>query len=213
MPIPYLLLVLFFGVYSKKSFINGNEFMTYEKVVETDNVITGTGNKLKDVAYRSLCLTLNCDNNCCDGQIEHIKCAKREKCDGYWNKIDNFELMEIIIGVMTPYILAPIFWCITKLNNKNQLLYDRLTLGFTIYLSIILPPYGITLLVEKFLCKKTNLLNNSKNANFMPNNNVLFSHKDFELENFRSEVANKINMEIENENFVIQDIVVPNNKN
>jgi hypothetical protein len=47
----------------------------------TDNDVTGTGFKLKDSAYLSLCKLLNCTTGCCMGSINQMRCGSKVQCD------------------------------------------------------------------------------------------------------------------------------------
>jgi len=169
----------------------------------TENEITGTGNFLKDIAYQSSCLNLNC-TYCCEGEINNITCASRVVCKKYKIEIINKrkpKLIVIIISICIIYLVIPlcrlIIFFIDKKSNKK--IYDTLSKIFVVYTGIFLPPFGIFYLLQK---KWPDL----ENMNYLEN---LFSAEIIKKEKLFNEhkfigngYGNPINLPLQNENSI-----------
>jgi hypothetical protein len=193
----------------------GTSFIYYKKKADKDNTITGTGNRLKDVMYRSKCSVINC-TTCCEGSLNNLTCLNFQQCyDIQKNKIP-FNIYYYMICFIFVYITLPIGWILTKiLELKRVIGYNKIKTIFVIYSSILLPPYGIVILVEYLFVKK-------KGANIQSslgeNNDFvkLFYKKKFQVTEFRNGVAKSIELNekkneydhqpIEEDNIVLESI-------
>jgi len=183
-----ILLILYLNnIQTRENFIEPLEYIFYEKKLDIENNITGTGNKLKDVAYRALCFTLKCPSTCCDGPIDHLKCADEGTCNMYKEAALKLRSVKIILLVLTPYLLLAILFGFKKfMEIKYPEKYKGWKRIFKIYFGIIFPPYGICLLIN--LIQKKNLddsVDYEKSSKMFDNMSVLFGKKEFEIKNFK----------------------------
>jgi hypothetical protein len=174
--------------FNTKNFIELG-YMTYIKVSEVDNDVTGTGNKLKDIAYISKCVTMQCKNLCCMGSIENMNCGNEDTCQGLRNLIVKKQMIKIVLSVIFFYVIIPIFWIIInclKANHPDS--YEKLNKILLIYTNILLPPLGIISLIELIFCKKKkdkkNLMKIQK-----PKIGVLFHLKQFQVDDFQRGIS------------------------
>jgi hypothetical protein len=79
----------------------------YYKLEFIINDITGTGNKLKDVSYKSLCITKNCPYICCIGDIDAMTCGAQEQCKKFYDVS--------IVGNVIASVIFPVFFALTFL--------------------------------------------------------------------------------------------------
>jgi hypothetical protein len=166
-----------------QNFLEGEYFIDYIKKSNVDNDITGTGNKLKDTTYNSLCVLLNCPFVCCDGPIDQMKCGDAKSCNDYWNLIIEKKTIKIIIIVILPYLLIPIMWLLAHfIHYKNPDLYNKMIKIINIYLGIVLPPYGIIILIDYLRGSKSEEHNDEislSHLKIFKNHKILFNDKRF----------------------------------
>jgi len=87
----------------------------YYKLEYMINDITGTGNKLKDIPYRSLCITRNCSHLCCIGDIDSMSCGSLEQCQQFY---DSSIVGNVILAVILPIFFLSVFLIAFYLFNK-----------------------------------------------------------------------------------------------
>jgi hypothetical protein len=165
------------------------DYIIYNKKVEIENDVTGTGNKLKDVVYISMCDTFNCPYKCCQGPINSMQCAEKSQCEALRILAYKIDTILFILLLQIPYFLLGIFYFVLKcLEVKKSPNYIKFRKFFYIYYSIIFPCFGICVLIT--FCKKTNideLLKSETNDSKINNISVLFGKKEFVLENIAGE--------------------------
>lgn len=92
----------------------------FYKIEFPKNDITGTGDKLQDVPYKTLCIIKNCPNTCCLGEIDALVCGTKEECKQFYDTsiVGNIVAAVIIpIFILSVFILA--FYCFYK-RSKNK---------------------------------------------------------------------------------------------
>ena len=84
------------------------------------NDITGTGDKLQDSAYRALCITKRCANQCCTGEINDLICASQEQCKQFYDtSIVGNVAAAIIIPISIVIIFFVAFHCFYQKSKKK----------------------------------------------------------------------------------------------
>ena len=83
--------------------------VAYSKHFITDNSITGTGNKLKDITYNSLCNTLKCTTGCCEGILNIMYCGVPENCVKY-RDYERFVTIMVYFSVAWGVLLIISIW-------------------------------------------------------------------------------------------------------
>lgn len=96
----------------------------YYKLKFMKNDITGTGNRLKDVPYRTICVLKNCPNICCIGDIDSMVCGGKDQCKEFY---DDSIYGNIVAAVIFPILFLGIFvffYCVfNKISDgKNKAL-------------------------------------------------------------------------------------------
>lgn len=172
---------------------HGKNFIEYKRKSELDNDITGTGNKLRDIAYLASCISLNCDYKCCQGGLSNMTCGSEQLCKSL-RELNVIRHIEIIIGVILAYLLIPIFWVIVKVLEKNnqKSAFNFFSKILVVYMGVLIPPYGIVIFIEKIYCPGKNDNSNDKFENKNLNFSVsaeLFHCKLFQVEDFQLGVA------------------------
>ena len=83
------------------------------------NDITGTGDKLQDVPYKTLCIIKNCPSTCCTGEINELVCGTQEQCKQFY---DNSIVGNVVAAIILPIFFIAIFFiafhCFYK-RSKN----------------------------------------------------------------------------------------------
>jgi hypothetical protein len=180
----------------KNNFIEADNFFYYTRIFEEENDITGTGNKLKDVVYNSICMSLKCKNICCNGLINEMQCGNKNNCKDYWEAASHKEIIDMILIILCPYLLIPLLWGIVNYSiNKYPQTHKIFSKILIIYLGVVIPPYGVILIIDHLRIKNDisdpgNLgqeLNIFKNNTITANNKVLFEQKEFDIHNFESQ--------------------------
>jgi hypothetical protein len=94
----------------------------YYKLEFIMNDITGSGNKLKDVPYKSLCITKNCPNICCIGDIDSMTCGSIEQCKTFYDAYIVGNVIEsVIFPVFFVFIFLIFFYFFNKYSNNKPL--------------------------------------------------------------------------------------------
>lgn len=57
----------------------------YYELTFPKNSITGTGDRLQDVPYKTLCIIKSCASNCCTGDVNNMQCASSDDCKMFFN--------------------------------------------------------------------------------------------------------------------------------
>ena len=78
----------------------------YYEITFPKNSITGTGDRLQDVPYKSLCIIRSCPSNCCTGDINNMQCASAEDCKMYF---DSTRKGHVAAAVVIPIAVTAIF--------------------------------------------------------------------------------------------------------
>ncbi len=169
----------------------GRTYIYYQKKVANDNTFTGTGNKLKDVVYLSVCFT-NC-GTCCEGDLENMTCLHNDKCISYRNEKIPFVLFHRIISFIWIYATIPILWFISKfLDYKKARCAKCFKKIYEFYSAILIFPYGIVFLIEYLCKKKTTDEEQRVEKNKEKELETLFKQKFFQAEEFQNGVAKTI---------------------
>jgi hypothetical protein len=172
---------------------HGKNFIEYARKSELENDITGTGNKLRDIAYTASCISLNCEFHCCQGSLSNMTCGAEDLCQSL-RELNVLKHLKIIVGITLAYLLIPILWVIVKIleKNNNQSAFKFFSKILVVYTGVLLPPYGIVIFIENIYCpgKIENNLENFENKNLnIPGGAELFHCKFFQVEHFQMGVA------------------------
>lgn len=170
--------------------------LNYTTIFKIDNNITGTGNKLKDIAYNSACNLLKCED-CCEGPISNMTCGAFYNCQKYKDYVNRHRLALIIFLIIAPYLLIPIMWILLYYVSKDDYpnFHKHLQKIYLIYTCILLPPYGLMKLVEIRWpnMARLNQLNDLGGGKekipkiFLKKRNIkLFQEKEFTQEKFKN---------------------------
>jgi hypothetical protein len=116
-----------------------------------DNNVTGTGSKLKDVAYRVSCRDLLCKTECCDGDINAMVCGTPENCKIYTDYVNLQLILGYTLGIGGG-IIAFILGIASK--SKKGSCGDRLCYGLTVVICIIFSPIILIFWICKKICCK-----------------------------------------------------------
>ncbi len=81
----------------------------YSPDFEETNNITGTGYKLRDIAYRATCSVLNCASGCCVNNLNNIQCGIKSKCERFQNHVDFWNIATPIFISMGVGVVIFIF--------------------------------------------------------------------------------------------------------
>lgn len=176
--------------------MGSRSYLNYQKRSELDNDVTGTGNKLKDIAYISACMSLQCEFVCCKGSINEMKCGDKQDCMVYRNKKIKKEIMNVVLTISPFYILIPVFWIISKCAERKENYKVFLTFSkiLNVYMCLLLPPYGIVVLLERIF-KKNGSSEESKSSRLKGINGIgrnsranqkLFQCKEFIVSDFEN---------------------------
>lgn len=92
----------------------------YSAAYSTPNNMTGTGNYLKDIAYRESCLTLDCETNCCIGPINDLKCGNQKDCDEFAAYIRKMKIITYIVFAVIGLIIVLIICCVKSCQRKRK---------------------------------------------------------------------------------------------
>ncbi len=155
-------------------------YISYTKKSSDDNNITGTGNLLKDITYRTSCLFKECEF-CCKGNINAIKCGSETDCDVFLKQRVDFRVLYAIVKIVGLYLLIPIFWVIAKILEWNNNPKAKCMLFIMeITRCIMIPPYGIVKFIE--YCRKGTIM--EEDTSKLKKSNTNNSVKLFELKQF-----------------------------
>lgn len=122
----------------------------YYKLKYIQNDMTGTGNKLQDIPYKTLCIIKDCPNICCIGEITSMKCGTKEQCKEFY---DTSIYPNVVAAVIFPILILSIFiisyLILNKIYKKNKCLSALLafccmfvfTIPFVILILICFKPY------------------------------------------------------------------------
>ena len=70
------------------------------------NVLTGTGDRLKDVPYRVKCKLQKCETGCCVGEIDNMTCGAADDCTIY---LDASKIPYLLTAIIIPIGIFVIF--------------------------------------------------------------------------------------------------------
>jgi hypothetical protein len=115
------------------------------------NNFTGTGNMLKDEAYRAICMSLNCQSGCCDDDTNIMTCGYHDDCVKYENYVVAWRIAVIVL--ITFAVLFIISFSIIRGCNKQRPILEILGLAFLTVLGIALLPITLIVLLIYF-CRK-----------------------------------------------------------
>jgi hypothetical protein len=128
----------------------------YKPPFEKPNNATGTGNLLKDQAYKSICLNLNCTTTCCSGDINIMTCGTSQECleyNSYYN------VMIIILTIIGSFIFFVILVIIVNLYYKQLTFGESVSFTLTILVIVIFFPVTLViLLIRRKIQAKRNKL-------------------------------------------------------
>ena len=132
----------------------------YYETIFTQNNITGTGDKLKDVPYRSFCLVKNCISGCCEGDINLMICGTDITCGAYK---DHENYLVVAPAVLIPVCIL-IFLTIFVLifTKRNEYSFSKSLLLAVICLGIITIPFVLYYARDAPSKKKSNLKQEEK---------------------------------------------------
>lgn len=116
------------------------------------NDITGTGDKLLDNPYKTLCYIKKCVSGCCIGEINDLQCAKAEDCKIFF---DSTKKGKIAAAIVVPIIVTSIFFI-------SFFVYKKLKIDTKI--SLVMAFYSIFVITIPFIILYINKSSN-KNEN------------------------------------------------
>jgi hypothetical protein len=116
------------------------------------NNITGSGNLLKDDAYRAVCLASNC--TCCSGDINFMTCALPEDCEKWDNYVKSWRIA--IITVIVFFSVFGFILGIVRGCNKSYTFCEAFGFAILIILIIVFAPIVVIVMFIKSCCNKCN---------------------------------------------------------
>jgi hypothetical protein len=123
--------------------------MYYNPPFPKFNNITGTGNLIRDKAYKAICLSLNCASGCCNGDINAMTCGSDEECIEYNNY---YRILVIIItSIMVPVFSFLIILVIVNLCERQNTCCESLIVTFFIIGMIIVFPISLLILFIRYI--------------------------------------------------------------
>jgi hypothetical protein len=103
------------------------------------NNVTGTGNKLKDAVYNSICKELKCNTDCCEGEINQLFCGSLENCKKYKDYQKTILILAIVLSVVGFLIIMFLrFMCCGNVNKSRG---DRAVEFVVFLLCLIFLPF------------------------------------------------------------------------
>jgi hypothetical protein len=114
-----------------------------------NNNITGTGNLLKDEAYRSVCTMLNC-LYCCQGDINLMSCGTERACRRHGRSNTLYYAIIIPLSIL----FAPLGAFTRRRRDPNSECDKCVIIYFKILFAVIIFPYGIYLICHRCGCCK-----------------------------------------------------------
>ena len=101
----------------------------YYTLAYPSNNLTGTGDKLKDVAYKVLSKLMACDSGCCVGEIDNLRCGDSIDCKIY---LDYSRTGNVVAAVIVPvFVMAILIFLFFLYAMKFKLSYCS-SFGFTL---------------------------------------------------------------------------------
>lgn len=108
-----ILSVVFSVFPAKKFYLSENESLSKQKnrnlqyavnsiyynLAYPANNITGTGDLLKDVPFKVLCMLLACNTGCCVGEIDNMRCGLAADCQVY---LDYSKIPGMVAAIVVP---------------------------------------------------------------------------------------------------------------
>lgn len=132
--------VFYLFKYSIEPVTNSRPFFNYEPPFISNNV-TGTGNLLRDIVYRSQCKLLSCDS-CCTGALStNISCSTSSVCQEFFGFLTfkNAILPSIIVIsiALVAYLFFLFFYCMRIKSKKEAVIQATLTFLFLVLFPIV----------------------------------------------------------------------------
>jgi hypothetical protein len=116
------------------------------------NNITGTGDRLKDTVYNALCKGMNCQTQCCEGEINQLYCGTAENCKKYADHQKTILIVTIVcivVGILILFFFRILF-CSKGSKNKS----DKCLEGIAILCAILFFPIVIIAMLIKKCMKE-----------------------------------------------------------
>jgi hypothetical protein len=123
----------------------------YYSVPFTYNNITGTGNKLRDDAYRVICKSLNCESGCCAGDTNSMRCGVTEDCLKWVNWVKSWTIAIIVLVVA--FGSFSIVFSVIRGCNRNNGFCESVILALIVWLGIIFFPITLVVLLVRCISR------------------------------------------------------------
>ena len=108
-----MLSVIFSTFSAKKRYVSDSEVQSkkkgrnlqyalnsiYYNLMYPANNITGTGDLLKDVPFKVLCMILACNSGCCVGELDSMRCGLAADCQVY---LDYSRIPGMVVAIVVP---------------------------------------------------------------------------------------------------------------
>ena len=120
----------------------------YYNLAYPANNITGTGDVLKDVPFRVLCMLLACNSGCCVGEIDNMRCGLAADCQVY---LDYSKIPGMVVAIVVPIgvfiLLTALFIYLNRFKKYSCCSAFCMCLGCLLVITIPVVIYYL-------LCKK-----------------------------------------------------------
>lgn len=120
--------------------------IVYSKSFDLDNNITGTGNKLEDIAYNSVCEGLQCQSGCCEGIINSMTCGSPDNCKKYYAYKRMIKIITIVFVIAGALFF---FWVMSCCQSKKGDCKGKACDGLLVVIFLIFLPIIIIYLIFK----------------------------------------------------------------
>jgi hypothetical protein len=120
----------------------------YNPPFEKPNNSTGTGNLLKDQAYKSVCLILNCTTSCCSGDINIMTCGTTQECFEYNSY---YNVMIIVLAIIGSFVFFVILVIIVNLCYKQLTFGESVSYTLSILAIVVFFPISLVVLLIRHI--------------------------------------------------------------
>jgi hypothetical protein len=170
--ISFLLYNLFTVVYSTessdddakhfRSLYTSKKYIFYSPPFSKFNNITGTGNMLRDDAYRAICMSLNCFSGCCNEDTNIMVCGQPEECLEYNDYVKAWRIAIIVtLSVLIPF---GVIWGIVRNCNKGETCCGTIFLTLAVMGVIIFFPIVLIVMLVRCIINRDSKSNKNAKA-------------------------------------------------
>jgi hypothetical protein len=111
----------------------------YTPQFEKFNNFTGTGNQLRDEAYRAICFSMNCQYECCEGDTNKMSCGDFKDCQVYKTYATSYVIY--IIAFCSFIVVYIVVFCVIREIYKDYTTLECLGYATLIMIVIVALPF------------------------------------------------------------------------